>query len=118
MEEGLRVAFRWFFFFPSGEYLHVQPCCWGVKITKHFKDEIQFLAKHLGCMHSQLNPFIFVIALAFSQQPLGLFPMGSITFALCFSFFPCTGISLASRPTFASNEAVSLPFAVQAHFCL
>lgn len=69
-------------------------------------------------MHNQLDRFIFVIALAFPRQPLGLFPMGFITFALCFNFSPCTGFSLASRPVFAANEAVSLPFAVQAHFCL
>lgn len=80
---GILMEDFWVFWGGSGEFLHVQPCCWAVEITQ----DIQFLVKPLSCTHSQLNFFSFVIAFAFSQQPLGLFPMGSITFALCFSFF-------------------------------
>lgn len=74
---------------------------------KQFK-EIKFLVKHLGCTHNQLNLSIPVMAFAFSQQPFSLSLMGPITFALCFSFFPCTGCSVASRPIFAANGAESL----------
>lgn len=74
-----------FFLSPLGVWL--SSCAVGLwKEPKHFKGKIQFLVKHWGCVCNQLNLFSFVAALAFSQQPLSLFPMGSITFAFCFNF--------------------------------
>lgn len=88
MEDGLRLDFSPFFFL---FLLWVSVCLSSSAVglwkePKHFKGKIKFLVKHWGCVCNQLNLFSFVAALAFSQQPWSLFPMGSITFAFCFNF--------------------------------
>jgi len=73
MEDDLRLAF--FSPCPSGECLHVQPCCWGVKITQALYRSDTFLSKTLRLYAQPAEPF-------HSSDCLSIFSAALLVFSL------------------------------------